>query len=386
MLGSHDIESTLQTLSSLLRHAGRPLHLRRLAELGLAADGFGPAFDDAGIEAVLEHLQRCAASPGAGRFLKRIRPGVFAHTSGASEHGSGPLQAAVSTPPDDGAADGVDRNGRRRRRKTADLAGDSPVAPLSIDDAVDESEAASDSQVRLAALWAHLEARAMLSVGLEAGLTSASEPAQSPPVAEKAASPARSRLKTKLSERQREKAAEAAAVPAQPAPTFRTEELHLALAQHQAEFEQHLVDRLRDLGDAAFVRLVTEVSLRAGLRDLEVMGPAVGGKVLLMGRSDDDAAVPVAVVARRSSADMSAETVGKLRPALMDLGAERAVVLHTGGFSDAARALASLGPRGTLTLIDGMEFARFLLDHELGARPPSVQVAQIDEAFFATLG
>ena len=175
-------------------------------------------------------------------------------------------------------------------------------------------------------------------------------------------------------------------MPAQPAPTFRTEELHLALAQHQAEFEQHLVDRLRDLGDAAFVRLVTEVSLRAGLRDLEVMGPAVGGKVLLMGRSDDDAAVPVAVVARRSSADMSAETVGKLRPALMDLGAERAVVLHTGGFSDAARALASLGPRGTLTLIDGMEFARFLLDHELGARPPSVQVAQIDEAFFATLG
>jgi restriction endonuclease Mrr len=61
--------------------------------------------------------------------------------------------------------EGDARGGRRRRRKTTDLLGDAPLAPLSIDEAVEAVEASRDPKDARRRLWDKIKARAAALVG-----------------------------------------------------------------------------------------------------------------------------------------------------------------------------------------------------------------------------
>lgn len=149
--------------------------------------------------------------------------------------------------------------------------------------------------------------------------------------------------------------------------------------QANAEVRLELRERLREMDSYDFEKLVTRLLTAMGFVDVELT-PASGDGgidvrgVLVSGGSIDQ---KLAVQVKRWKKNVRAPQVRNVRGSL---GAhEQGLIITTSGFSKGALEEAERADATPIGLIDGEEFVKLLIEHDIGVERRTYEVLEIDE-------
>lgn len=174
------------------------------------------------------------------------------------------------------------------------------------------------------------------------------------------------------------------------APLAKTPEetLETSFGTLQRQLAEDVLDRVKGMSPAFFERLIVSLMLRLGYG-----GPSGEGRVL--GRTGDggvDGVInqdklgleKIYLQAKKyTSGSVGSPEVQGFAGALMGHGARKGVFITTSTFSSAAKAYVAGLKDYKISLIDGIELASLMIDHDLGvALARRYDVKRIDSDFF----
>lgn len=166
------------------------------------------------------------------------------------------------------------------------------------------------------------------------------------------------------------------------------EALESSYSTLRSQLATDVLERVKSMTPAFFERLIVDLMLRLGYG-----GPSGDGRVL--GRSGDggvDGVInqdklgleKIYLQAKRyTNGTVGSPEVQGFAGALMGHGARKGVFITTSSFSNAARAYVAGLTEYKISLIDGLELASLMIDHDLGvALARRYDVKRIDSDFF----
>ncbi len=181
--------------------------------------------------------------------------------------------------------------------------------------------------------------------------------------------------------------------PPDQAPSFESTPLEAMTQANESirtELAESLLDRLKQVSPARFERIIVELMLRLGYggprEDAgEALGRSGDGGVDGIIRQDRLGLDNIYLQAKRWSDNViGTSEINGFIGALTTRGANKGVLITTSAFSDHAKKVALSAPHLKLSLIDGRELARLMIDHDLGvALEARFDVKRIDSDYFA---
>jgi hypothetical protein len=158
--------------------------------------------------------------------------------------------------------------------------------------------------------------------------------------------------------------------------------LHESIAEQHELVRRDLLARVGSLSFEGFERIVRLVYERAGYTDLSVVMRR--GQSLLLTATRQPSRQVVVVLARQVWSATGATTVNTVRGGLKAFGAEAAMLVTLGTFTEDARETAAESG-APVELIDGEGFARALWRHGVGLAAHRPTLRFVDGAFFSGL-
>ena len=158
--------------------------------------------------------------------------------------------------------------------------------------------------------------------------------------------------------------------------------LAFQIERHNAEVRTKLLDQLRSMDPAAFEALVGKLLVAIGFEDVVVTRKSADGGIdvratLVVG---DVVRTRMAVQVKRWKNNVQSPTVQQVRGSL---GAhEQGLIINTGGFSNGARDEAERRDATPVGLMDGEQFVRLLIEHDIGVRRNTydlIELGSLDE-------
>ena len=166
------------------------------------------------------------------------------------------------------------------------------------------------------------------------------------------------------------------------------ETLDSAFGTLQSQLAEDVLERVKGMSPAFFERLIVDLMLRLGYG-----GPSGDGRVL--GRAGDgglDGVInqdklgleKIYLQAKRyTNGSVGSPEVQGFAGALMGHGARKGVLITTSSFSSSAKSYVSSLTEYKISLIDGIDLAKLMIDHDLGvALARRYDVKRIDSDFF----
>lgn len=166
------------------------------------------------------------------------------------------------------------------------------------------------------------------------------------------------------------------------------ETLETAFGTLQRQLAEDVLERVKGMSPAFFERLIVGLMLRLGYG-----GPSGDGRVL--GRTGDggvDGVInqdklgleKIYLQAKRyTGGSVGSPEVQGFAGALMGHGARKGVLITTSSFSNAARSYVAGLTEYKISLIDGIDLAKLMIEHDLGvALARRYDVKRIDSDFF----
>lgn len=155
------------------------------------------------------------------------------------------------------------------------------------------------------------------------------------------------------------------------------------------ELADTLLQRLKGVSPSRFERIIVDLMLGLGYggpRDDagQALGKTGDGGVDGIIRQDRLGLDNIYLQAKRWSDNcVGTGDVNSFIGALTTRGANKGVLITTSTFSDSARKVAQSAPHLKLSLIDGRELARLMIDHNLGvATEAKFEVKRVDSDYF----
>jgi ribonuclease E len=141
--------------------------------------------------------------------------------------------------------------------------------------------------------------------------------------------------------------------------------------------------RLADLETAGFEHVCTALLEKMGMRDLRVAKRSKDGPLFLARQRWGVSDLRVAVRLVRGRREISRQDVTELRKDLAHYSAQLAILLTPGEAGREARADASAAAQPPVALFAGESLAEELVELRVGVSVEMVEIADVDEAFFA---
>ena len=158
----------------------------------------------------------------------------------------------------------------------------------------------------------------------------------------------------------------------------------LSVAEDESAIANRILERMRRLSPDQFEVLVGEYLKAKGFSDVQVTGKSYDGGI------DGHCGIPfinvkVAFQAKRYAAGNSVgiEPVQRLQGS-MSGGYDRGVFITTSGFTSTAKGWVEEA-QAQITLVEGEELVKQMIDLGLGVRAIPVVRHELDEGFFANL-
>jgi len=160
------------------------------------------------------------------------------------------------------------------------------------------------------------------------------------------------------------------------------EEAHPEEEEGEEDWKEQLLRRLLQMPPDAFERLAQRVFREAGFRNVEVTGRSGDGgidgigdyRISLVG-------FPIYFQCKRYKGSVRASTVRDSRGAMSGRG-EKGLLITTGTFTQEARDEATREGAPPVELVNGDDLCDLLREHSLGVRTRTVDVHEVDPAFF----
>jgi HJR/Mrr/RecB family endonuclease len=151
-----------------------------------------------------------------------------------------------------------------------------------------------------------------------------------------------------------------------------------AIAQHQDEVRQQLLDYLRQMPPGQFEDVIRLLLESLGYEDAVVTGQSGDGGVDVRAtlRLHGMTSVPTVVQAKRWANNVGGDVVQQLRGALhVD---ERGVVITTSSFTKAAQAEAVAVGKSPIGIVDGTTLVNLLIERGIGVKKRSLSIWRLD--------
>lgn len=158
--------------------------------------------------------------------------------------------------------------------------------------------------------------------------------------------------------------------------------------QLNAELALEILDQLKRMHPALFERVVIDVLVAMGYGgSLQDAGQAVGrtgdGGIDGIIKQDRLGLENVYVQAKRWQGSVGSEVVRTFAGSLQVQGANKGVLITTSEFTESARSTAKLLVTSRVILVDGMTFARLMIEHNVGVGiAAKYEVKKIDKDYF----